>query len=184
VGNTPERLAEYTWVGAEGLGGGRGPAYARFLIEEVLPFVRTRYRVHEGRHATAVMGSSLGGLVSLYLGAVHGDVFGRVGAMSPSLWWAERQVFADLLRIRPDLKLWLDMGSCEGDDEAEWAQNLADASALRTLLEARGYVEGESLLFWQAEGADHSEDAWAARAALALSFLFEEPALEGGGLAG
>ncbi|HEY9723394.1 MAG TPA: alpha/beta hydrolase-fold protein [Oscillatoriaceae cyanobacterium] len=181
VANTAERLDEYTWVRDPDMGGGKGAAYARFLIDEVRPLVEGHYRVLPGRDNTAVMGSSLGGLVSLYLGAEHGDVFGRVGAMSPSIWWAERRALADLAGVRTDLRLWLDMGSREGDDADEWARNLADAGELRRLFQSRGYRDGENLLYWEAEHADHSEVAWAGRAALALQFLFEEPPVQDGG---
>jgi predicted alpha/beta superfamily hydrolase len=184
VSNTAERLEEYTWALCAKMGGGKGAQYAKFLIDEVHPFVASHYRIRAGQDHTGVIGSSLGGLISLYLGAHHGDFFGRVGAMSPSLWWSDRRVITDLASVRPDLRLWLDMGSREGDDETEWAQNLADAATLRRLFENRGYQDGENFLFWEAEGADHSETAWAGRSALALQFMFADDRAVDGGLTG
>lgn len=170
--NSPERIAEYTWHPCENHGGGQGEAYARFLCEELKPAIDARFRTRVERDATAVMGSSLGGLISLYLGLHRGDVFGTVGAMSPSIWWADRRCLQDLSAIDAGLRVWLDMGTTEGSTPEESARYLEDARALRDVLTARGFVLGENLACWEVDGASHSEAAWGGRISMALMYMF------------
>ena len=65
------RIHEYTPVKSPKLGGGRADRYAKFLIEEVMPFVQREYRVNSDPRVTGLGGSSLGGLLALYLGLKH-----------------------------------------------------------------------------------------------------------------
>jgi predicted alpha/beta superfamily hydrolase len=173
VANTDDRLEEYTWVKDEDGDGGRGRQYARFLVEELKPFIDTVYRTLPQPRFTGVLGSSLGGLHALYLGRYRSRVFGRIGAMSPSLWWADRRALADLAAMPPRLRIWLDMGSAEGEDDEESADVVQDARDLAAILCARGYTPGEDLYFLEDEGAGHDEAAWGDRVSLTLRFLFD-----------
>ncbi len=65
------RIYEYTPTKAPRLGGGRADRYAKFLVREVMPFIQQEYRVLSDARVTGMGGSSLGGLVSLYLGLKH-----------------------------------------------------------------------------------------------------------------
>jgi predicted alpha/beta superfamily hydrolase len=85
--NTKARIREYTPTHVPKLGGGRADRYAKFLIEEVKPFIEREYRTLAGPEKTGIGGSSLGGLVSLYLGLRIPEAFGKIAALSPSVWW-------------------------------------------------------------------------------------------------
>ena len=151
--------------------GGLGRQYANFLIEELKPFIDANYRSWPDREHTGTGGSSLGGLIALYLGFAAPDVFGRLMVMSPSLWWDRRSVLQEL-RAAPDklpLKIWLDAGTNEG------AATLQNVRMLKNALIRRGWAHGVDLRYLEALGADHSEPAWAARAGAALEFLFPRP---------
>lgn len=172
VSNTPARIDEYTWQRGTVQGkpmGGKGPLYARMLVEEVKPFIDRTYRTRTDRAHTGVLGSSLGGLVSLYLARNHGETFGRIGAMSPSIWWSDRALLADLHGLRTDDRIWLDMGTREDDTPED---ELDDARALAQELVGFGYVTGRTLGYMEDEGASHNESAWASRLPRALRFLF------------
>jgi predicted alpha/beta superfamily hydrolase len=86
------------------------------LIEELKPWIDRTYRTLPGAKNTGLGGSSLGGLISLYVGFAHPEVFGKLALMSPSLWWDQRSVLEAVERqaTKPDLKIWLDMGTAEG----------------------------------------------------------------------
>jgi predicted alpha/beta superfamily hydrolase len=88
--------------------------------------------------------------------------------MSPSIWWDHRSILTIVNRTepRPELKIWLDVGTAEG------ARHVRDTELLARLLEDRGWRSGVDLCFLKAEGAVHSEDAWSARFDQALRFLF------------
>ncbi len=115
--NTGERrIHEYTPTRDPKHGGGYADLYGRMLTEEIKPFIDAQYRTFQGAHSTAVGGSSLGGLVSLYLGLQYSGVFGKLAVMSPSVWWNKRAIlkFLGEFDAKPDLQIWLDIGTAEG----------------------------------------------------------------------
>ena len=71
------------------MGGGEAAAYGRLMTEELMPWIASLYRVRTEREHTGVGGSSLGGLVSLYLGLRFPQYFGKLAVLSPSVWWIE-----------------------------------------------------------------------------------------------
>ena len=178
----PARIHEYTptraefpdWADEKTVLRSRGEAkrYARFVVNEIKPFIDSHYLTLPGRRHTAVVGSSMGGLAALYFALWHPRTFGLVGALSPSIWWDSPVVVRDFsaLRKKPGIRLWLDMGTAEPGWEA--VQQLRDA------LVARGWKVGDDLHYAEVAGADHSEKAWAKRTGPLLKFFLgrEKPA--------
>lgn len=174
VANTPARLGEYTWVSGTHQGqtvGGDGAHYARFLAQELKPFVDRTYRTKAARAFNAVMGSSLGGLESLYIGIHHADTFGQVGVVSPSLWWSDWAALKDVKEIGGSLRIWLDMGAHEGDP-SEQGTNLDATRSLKRQLVARGYREGETLGYLEDPQGTHDEPSWSRRLPAIFTFFF------------
>jgi predicted alpha/beta superfamily hydrolase len=169
VANTGlRRMAEYTPTRDFKMGGGEGRSYGRLLIEELKPLVDSTYRTLVDAKNTAVGGSSLGGLISLYLGFAHPEVFGKIAVMSPSLWWDHRSILNAIAQQekKPNLHIWLDMGTAEG------TRHLRDADMLEGLLVKRGWKVGVDLDYVKAQGAVHDEQAWSERFGDVLRFLF------------
>src|ERR1035441_3039301 len=85
------------------------------LVEELKPFVDQHYRTFPGIDNCGLGGSSLGGLVSMYLALRYSEVFGKLAAMSPSVWWQNRAILKTVAHIKrkPDLRIWLDIGTKE-----------------------------------------------------------------------
>ena len=110
VFNTAARLDEYTPTSSSKMGGGRGPQYLKFLIDELMPVINQKFNTLTGPANTGIMGSSLGGLISLWAGFEHPEVFGRIGSISPSLWWDSNMMENEYLpnKNRIDHKIWLD----------------------------------------------------------------------------
>ena len=162
------RMAEYTPTRDFKMGGGEGRRYARLLVEELKPLIDRRYRTLTGPRDTAVGGSSLGGLISLYIGFEYPGSFGNLAVLSPSLWWDHRSILNLVARVspKPDLRIWLDMGTAEG------AHHLRDADLLYKTLLGRGWKPGIDLEYTRVEGGLHSEEAWALRFGDVLRFLF------------
>lgn len=172
IHNTPDRLNEYTHVKAEkgrmkGHGGG-ADAYGKMLIEELKPFIDSEYRTKTEREFTGIGGSSLGGLVSMYLGLSHPHVFSRLAVMSPSAWWANNQIIRDVARIgeRLPLRIWLDIGKREGPKIKHQVR------ALKEMLLANGWEMGADFAYFEIPEARHEESAWAARFGDVLKFLY------------
>jgi predicted alpha/beta superfamily hydrolase len=160
-----ERLAEYSPFEHE-LGEGRGEAYLKFLIDTVKPLIDGRYLTAPDREHTGIVGSSMGGLISLYAFFRHPEVFGFAGVMSPSLWITEAATFSfvEQAPFSPG-KFYLDVGDREG------AHHVAKALRLKHLLEEKGYREGRDLMWVEEEIGGHHEVAWARRFRDALPFL-------------
>jgi len=148
--------------------GGKGDGYARMLVQEIKPFIDRRYRTLRSASNTGLGGSSLGGLLTLHLGLRFPTVFNRLAALSPSVWWNDRAVVKDVeaLTSKPPLRIWLDSGTGEGDEVAR------DARMLRDALVRKGWVEGQDLIYVEAEGGAHNEQSWATRVEGVLRFLF------------
>ena len=163
-----QRLGEYTPTRAPKLGGGRANRYAKFLLEEVRPMVKENYRVLEGAENSGIGGSSLGGLVSLYLGLRQPQIFGKIAALSPSVWWHQRVIlrFAEAAPVQPLPRIWLDIGTREGPRIVD------DVERFRDILLKKGWQLGRDLRYQRVEGAEHNEAAWAARVGPFLEFLF------------
>ena len=170
--NTGDRMNEYTHVKAtagkmRGHGGG-ADAYGRMIIEELKPFIDREYRTKPEREFTGLGGSSLGGLVSIYLGLERPDVFSRLAVMSPAAWWANNQIIRDAARIaeRLPLRIWLDIGKKEGPKIKHQVR------ALKEILLANGWRMGEDFAYLEIPEARHDESAWAARFGDVLRFLY------------
>ena len=182
VWSTAERGPEYSpWHQA--------PAYARFLIDELMPRVNLEFRTLTGPAHTAVMGSSMGGLLSFYLVTRHPDVFGACGCVSTHFPLSEAvvaRVFPGLvttgtpdstpyiirdiergLRVPRGTRYWFDHGTKNLD--AEYGPT---HEAVRTWLLGHGLVEGGDFVVRRYEGADHNEASWRARLDDPLTFLF------------
>ncbi|MFI5361262.1 MAG: alpha/beta hydrolase [Elusimicrobiota bacterium] len=172
VYNTKARTDEYTPVADEKYGGGNGEAYGKFLIKELKPYIDANLRTLPDAANTGIMGSSLGGLISLHLAFARPDVFLRVGGPSASLWFSNQELTKRLKSAPPPSsrpRVWIDMGTREGehpDDRVE------ETLALGKVLVDRGWTEGDDLAVHIVPGAGHNEIAWRARAAEILKFLF------------
>jgi predicted alpha/beta superfamily hydrolase len=162
------RMAEYTPTRDVRMGGGEGLRYGRMLIEELKPWIDSSYRTLPEAKDTGLGGSSLGGLISLYLGWKHPEVFSKLAVMSPSIWWDHRSVLGIISQPgpRPALKIWLDMGTGEG------ARHVRDADLLEKMLLRSGWQSGVDLLYGKVDGALHDEQAWSERFGDVLRFLF------------
>ena len=170
-----DRINEYTPAeDAKYKMGGKADLYARMLVEELKPFIDASYRTRKDARHTGLGGSSLGGLVSLYVGLKYSSVFGRLAVVSPSVWFADKHIvhYVETLNYRPKLRIWLDTGTKEGRNPEEAQQTVADARLLKETLIRRGWKLGKDLRYFEAEGAEHNERAWAARVESILAFLF------------
>jgi predicted alpha/beta superfamily hydrolase len=170
-----DRLDEYTPTADAKYKGGHADAYGRMIVEELKPFIDSNYRTLKDARNTALGGSSLGGLVSLYLALRYPNVFGKAAVMSPSVWWDKKVIVreVEMLKRRPPLlRIWLDTGTKEGGSEAEAAETTTNARALRDALLSKSWKEEKDLKYFEAAGAEHNERAWEQRVGPMLRFLF------------
>jgi len=176
------RLAEYSPFRDARFGGGRAGEYLDFIVDTVRPLVDEAFRTTGEREGTATIGSSMGGLISLYAFFTRPDVFGAVGAVSPSVGFA-RGALMDYLAEAKFVggRVYLDVGTQEGrpndrdplhlrDDPSGYVRMVRQA---RDLLLAKGYRESRDLLYVEDEGGVHNEAAWAGRFPRLIRFLLK-----------
>lgn len=149
----------------------QGSKYPAFLTQEIMPFMSEHYRVAKGPENTLLGGSSLGGLISLYVAKSTLGVFGGVLLESPSLWVSNRQILRESrgMRVWPH-KIFLGIGTREVGREEKDRQTVENVRELERILRRSG-LDDRRLKVEVAEGASHSEAAWAARFPSALQFL-------------
>jgi len=141
----------------------KGLLYEKFIIESVKPYIDICFRTLSDRNNTGLMGSSLGGLVTYFIGMHHPDVFGKLGILSPAFHWLD-------LEQRPEiptdsLKVWMDVGEGEGyyvENSRKILDNLIDM----------GMKPMTEIAYYQVPMALHSESYWAERIHCPLLYLF------------
>jgi enterochelin esterase-like enzyme len=164
------RLAEYTHERDWQMGGGEAAEYGLMLTAEILPWIAEKYRARTEREHTGLGGSSLGGLVTLYLGLRYAALFGKLAVLSPSVWWNHKSILGYLNECAPEIwerpRMWLDVGDKEG------RRTIHDVEHLNRRLKANGWRPGETLHFEHVPGGTHDESSWARRVRPMLRFLF------------
>ncbi len=171
----PHRTDDYTPVTFHGRGG-HASDMARMLIEEIKPFVDARYRTLPDRENTAIAGASLGGLFALHAALSHPGVFGRVAALSPTVWWGHGEVMRRVaaLRERLPVRIWIDIGKREAPPLRQHVRSLNE------LLLAKGWRKSRitrraTLRHVEIPRGRHDEASWGRRFDRVLKFLFPPP---------
>lgn len=163
IDSTANRIEEYTPCCDPKYGGGRLDEYDAFVVQSVKPYIDRTYRTMPGKDATAIMGSSLGGLAAVAIAQRHPNVFSKAGSLSGAFWWNDGMLVAKMPERVP-VRFYLDAGT--RDDDA------ADTLRMRDALVAKGYREGSDLMYYKAEGARRSEAAWGERVDKPLTWFF------------
>ena len=151
-----DRMAEYTKPGYE--------SYARAVVDEVIPVAHERLRLIGGRRETAVMGSSLGGVVSFYMAWQYPQAFGAAACLSSTFSHKDDLVERVLSEPKNPAKFYVDSG-WPGD-------NFETTLAMALALQSRGYVYGQDFLHFAFPLQAHEEAAWGNRLHLPLQLFW------------
>jgi len=160
------RIAEFTPTPAVN-GGGQASAYARWIVTNLIPDLADELHVRTDVNGVSLGGSSLGGLVTLWIASTSPRQFGRLLVMSPSVWWDRRMILRHLRRqpLDPATRIWLDAGRQEG------RAVVRDTRALRDLLREQGHG---AFCYVEDPDGDHSESSWGRRLSDALGWLYKQ----------
>jgi predicted alpha/beta superfamily hydrolase len=176
-----DRMDEYNpwrstlaWRGHSHATGGKGDAYLDWLVGTVKPMVDRSFPTRAERAATGILGSSMGGLISLYALFAQRAVFGLAGVMSPAVAFSDYRVVTLIEESPlPPSRVHLDMGW------REWRGATRDARRVRDAFLGRGFELDRDLHYVEERSARHNEGAWQRRLPDALRFLLadlKEPA--------
>jgi len=156
-----DRMAEYTKPGYE--------AYGRSVVEEIVPVASQRIRLIGGVKETAVMGSSLGGVVSFFMAWQWPEVFGAAACMSSTFSHKDDLIDRVLSEPKNPAKFYMDSG-WPGD-------NFETTLAMAIALQSRGYVYGRDFLHFAFPLEAHEESAWGSRLHLPLQLFWGKASL-------
>jgi predicted alpha/beta superfamily hydrolase len=173
VDSRDNRLSEYSpWDEPRSGVLARGEPYVRFFVDTLKPFIDSHWRTRQGPEWTGVMGSSLGGLISLYLGWRYPELFGRIGGMSPSVMWSYGRIFHEwTAHPRRWTRIYLDAGTHENIDPVGYRMFYGDATRdFYFHLKHLGYADHEVKLVLDPHGGHHELD-WQRRLPQALRWL-------------
>lgn len=149
-----KRIGEFTPLARRGGFLKDGNAYVDFVANKLKPFVDKKLRTLPEREQTAMVGSSMGGLITLYGGLKHQDVFGRLGVLSPSLWAAPSMFpLVEKVGRHYPMKIYLSAGQLEGGKMAALADKMYHT------LQHAGFSDQELYLGIR-KGGKHSEIFW------------------------
>jgi len=167
------RMNEYNpWKAANvSLGGGDGDQYVNFLVSTLKPFIDTRYRTLRDPAHTGVMGSSMGGLISLYAVLKRPDVFGRAGVFSCACWVARPVVYEFARRAgKPhrDARIFFIAGELETKD----GEPSRDQREMVDTLVAAGWQRNVNVRSIISPDGKHSEWFWRREFPAAFLWLF------------
>ncbi len=162
-----KRIEEYTPYKNEKYGGGKGDIYIDFLANELKPYIDKNYKTLTTPENTALIGSSLGGLISFYGGLKYPEVFGKIGALSTSFWFSSDKIndFTKENGNQQNTKIYFLVGEKEGDSMVPDTENMAK------LLVDVGFPAENIKTKIVAEGK-HTESFWKTEFLEVIKFLY------------
>jgi predicted alpha/beta superfamily hydrolase len=183
IWNTPRRVIEYSphkafnLVNRKGIKNskfvtpseGDSDKYLKFIVSELKPFIDKNYSTATNRDNTFVMGSSMGGLMSLYAVSEYPEIFGGAGCVSTHFPLGQGVMLEYMKKFLPSPKthkIYFDYGTETLDAQYEKYQLQADK-----LMKKRGYKENKNWLTRKFPGEEHSEKSWRKRVDIPLIFL-------------
>ncbi len=161
--NSPDRGEEYSDTDL-------GHAYARFVVQKLKPFIDSTYRTLPDQKNTAVMGSSMGGLISFLFVWWYPDVFYQAGCLSSVFMSDNDRILNEVKEYsgsKKDIRVYLDNGSVGLESRLK-----PGFDEMVELLKEKRYREGQDLESFYDDGAEHNEMAWAHRIWRPLEFMF------------
>lgn len=182
----PERVVEMTpsgevrdFIDLMCRGQYRADEYLSFIVNTLKPIIDDKFSTLTDSKSTSIMGSSMGGLISIYGVTEYPEVFGAAVCMSTH-WTgaigdnadfptAMKQYLLDNFPRNGDYLLYFDNGDCDYD-----SQYLPAYNEMNTLFDFLGYQEGEKLKTGVFQGHSHSEKSWSERVNIPLQFILKK----------
>jgi alpha-glucosidase len=168
-----ERLRELSPWPNPRFGAAQGEQYMAFVAGTVKPWIDARYRTLPGRADTAIIGSSMGGLISHYALLRYPQVFGKAAVFSPSYWYSGEVYAQTTAHPWPrGTRTYFYIGGHEGEE------SVPDVERMMALLATQDHAPGDFTLH-VVPGAEHNERAWRAEFPRAVAWLFDLPPVPG-----
>jgi predicted alpha/beta superfamily hydrolase len=149
-------------------GEAQGKQYMDFVVDVVKPYIDSNFRTQPARQHTAIMGSSMGGLISHYAIHAYPNTFSKAGIFSPSYWYStDVFLFSRVKKAQLDARLYVMYGDQEGDGM------IADTDKMQRQLKQQGHPR-QNMLFKRVADGEHNEQLWRNEFSQAIQWLFEQ----------
>ncbi|MES2656387.1 MAG: alpha/beta hydrolase-fold protein [Bacteroidota bacterium] len=161
------RLDEYSPYVNKQYGGGKGNQYVDFIVNTLKPYIDSAYRTLNDQPNTAIAGSSMGGLISMYAMVKYPNVFGKAGVFSPAFWFSDSLYSYIATQSKTtNQKIYFVCGLTEGSNMAKWQDSMS------SLLQSKGYRNNIELKNVIKANGSHSESFWSAEFGACYDWLF------------
>jgi len=165
---------EFKYEDEDFIRGGKTDKYLDFLTKTLKPLIDSTFRTKKERENTALMGSSYGGLCTLYASVTKQDVFSKFGCVSNAFDIVQDKL-EDLVRkstFKMDTKIYLDVGTSEASKEIDSKHYVASNDKIYAILER--LIKDENLLYRVIASGIHNESDWEKRFPGIIEYLFED----------
>ncbi|SHJ69906.1 Predicted hydrolase of the alpha/beta superfamily [Anaerobranca californiensis DSM 14826] len=156
--------------------GGEGIRYGEFIVETLKPMIDKKYRTLSQRKFTAIAGSSMGAIISLYIGVKYNDIFSKIGVFSPAIWAVKKELYSFLDEHNlENTMIYLDIGKNEtsNKDKKDFEEiYVNDTIELYKYLQKK--LGTEYLKFLLDENGYHNEISWGARFPEFIKWIFKK----------
>ena len=168
------RIDEYApWVNTQ-YGGGEGDKYMQFMAETLKPYVDANYRTKPQKEYNALIGSSLGALISTYGGVKYSGTFSKIGSFSPAYWIVNTELNNYITNSTANLagmRMYFVAGSNESSTMS------SDIATVKNSLENKGLAVANTLVKLDSYG-QHNENYWKGEFSAAYKWLFQTTPLK------
>jgi predicted alpha/beta superfamily hydrolase len=150
--------------------------YLKFIVEELKPFIDSKYSTLPDRENTFMIGSSMGALMSLYAISEYPDIFGGVGCMSSHFTLGDGVMVDYMEKHLPSPQnhiIYFDYGTIDLDKDYDKYQERADK-----IMQKKGYKDKKNWRTMHFQGDGHNEYYWRRRVNVPLEFLLKKPERE------
>ncbi|MBP7273480.1 MAG: T9SS type A sorting domain-containing protein [Saprospiraceae bacterium] len=163
------RINEYTPWANPNYGGGQGSEYMSFIVATLKPYIDTHYRTKSEREHTAIMGSSLGGLISMYGSLTFQNTFSKAGIFSPSFWFSPN-CYTQVANTgnQEEMRYYMIAGGNEEPDD----QVVTDMFRMKDTLTYYNF-DAENIRAITHSDGTHSESYWRREFGAAYQWLFQ-----------
>ncbi len=171
-----KRLDEYSPWENKKYGGGEGDDYLEFITNTLKPYIDSNYNTLTDKTNTAIIGSSMGGLISHYAALKYPNVFGKVGVYSPAFWFnPEIKQFTKLHGNISDTKMYFLAGGKEGENVRfeEINQTVKDMYQVTGILKDQGF-NPKNINYKVVPEGKHNEELWRSNLEETILWLFPE----------
>lgn len=151
-----------------------GEAYLSFIVKELKPWIDTQYHTLPGQRHTSIMGSSMGGLISLYALCRYPDVFFGAGCLSTAWGFGRGSLLPFFETALPDPathRIYMDLGGKESANPLHDEHLQAMQATFDNFARAAGYQDNLNFLSLLFPNHEHSESYWRNRVDIPLRFL-------------